>query len=307
MPQRTPSTGNHQAFVVKKGRSVASPGNALVKLFRRALAEGTTREGWLAVEGPLLLEEVIKASLQRPGPQRSSSGRSERAGETRAFERPRVQSVLASNSAMRKYATLLDRLPPEAELTEVPDRVFAGIAQTETPQGIAALVELPRHDLDAILARRDTLIVIACGVQDPGNLGTIMRSVEALGGSALLTLHATVSPYNPKAVRSSAGAIFRLPVFRGLDANDLTPRLRAARVTIAAADRHRGQSLAEADLRGPVAFLIGQEAAGLPAALARQADVQLSIPLRAEVDSLNAATAAAILLYEAARQRGFGF
>lgn len=134
-----------------------------------------------------------------------------------------------------------------------------------------------------------------------------MRSLQALGGSALATLRATVSPYNPKVVRSSAGAIFSLPVFRGLEAGGLAPRLRAAGVAIAAADRHAKQSLAAADLRGPVAFLVGQEAAGLPAELAREADLRLSIPIRAGMDSLNAATAAGIFLYEAARQRGFSY
>jgi len=273
----------------RRVHQVSSSGNALVKLFRRALAEGTTREGWLAVEGPLLLEEAIKAASEREG-----------AG-------PVVQSVLAGNTAIRKFAALVDRLPPEAEVTEVPDRLFTEIAQTETPQGIAALVELPVYDLDPILARRDVLLMVACGVQDPGNLGTIMRSLQALGGSALATLRATVSPYNPKVVRSSAGAIFSLPVFRGLEAGGVAARLRAAGVAIAAADRHARQSPAEADLRGPVAFLIGQEAAGLPAELAREADLRLSIPIRAGMDSLNAATAAAIFLYEAARQRGFHY
>jgi len=280
MADRNPARRIHQ---------VASSGNALVKLFRRALAEGTTREGWLAVEGPLQLEEAIKFAPER-----------ERDG-------PVVQSVLVSSAAIRKFATLVDRLPQEAEVTEVPDRVFTEIAQTETPQGIAALVELPAYDLDAILARRDALLVVACGVQDPGNLGTIVRSLQAMGGSALITLLATVSPYNPKVVRSSAGAIFTLPVFRGLEAGGLAARLRAAGVTIAAADRRARQSLAEVDLRGPVAFLIGREAAGLPDELAREADLRLSIPIRAGMDSLNAATAAGIFLYEAARQRGFSY
>jgi TrmH family RNA methyltransferase len=273
----------------RRVHQVSSAGNALVKLFRRALAEGTTREGWLAVEGPLLIEEALNASSQ---PEGSS---------------PAVQSVLASTTAARKFAKLVDRLPRETEVTEVPDRLFERIARTETPQGVAALVELPRYDLEAVLARRDTLLLIACGVQDPGNLGTMMRSLQALGGTALVTLRETVSPYNPKVVRSSAGAIFRLPVFRGLEAGVLAVRLRAAGIVIAAADRHAAQSLVDAELRGRVAFLIGQEAAGLPAELAREANLLLSIPIRAAMDSLNAATAAGIFLYETARQRGFSY
>ena len=216
-----------------------------------------------------------------------------------------VHSVLLSRSAAGKFTRLLERLPAEAEVAEVTDRLFDQIAQTETPQGVAALVELPHHDLDAILARRDALLLVACGLQDPGNLGTMMRSGLALGARALITLPATVSPFNPKAVRSSAGAVFRMPLFSGVEAGALCARLRTAGVRMVAADRRSSCSLAQADLRGPVALLIGNEAAGLPEAMAREADSRLSIPIRAGTDSLNAATAAGIFLYEAARQRGF--
>ena len=133
----------------------------------------------------------------------------------------------------------------------------------------------------------------------------MMRSGFALGATALITLPATVSPFNPKAVRSSAGAIFRLPVFPGIEAGLLCAGLRTAGVRIVAADRRSSCSLAQADLRGPVALLIGNEAAGLPQEIVCEADLRLSIPIRAGTDSLNAATAAGIFLYEAARQRGF--
>lgn len=271
-------------------REVASPANSLVKVFRHALAEGVTREGWLAVEGPHLLEEALGASAKEPG---GGSGD------------VLVRSVIVAHGAAGKFERLIERLPEDAEVAEVPDRLFEQVAQTETPQGIAALVELPPHDLDAVLARPDALIVVACGLQDPGNLGTMMRSAQALGGSALVTLPATVSPYNPKAVRSSAGAIFRLPVLRAVDAAALVSRARAAGVRLVAADRRAPVAVTQADLRGRVALLIGQEAAGLPEEITAAADLAVSIPLRPSAESLNAATAAAILLYEAARQCGF--
>ncbi len=274
-------------------RELQSPTNALLKVFRRALADGVTREGWLAVEGPLLVEEALDAS----------------AGERRANGRVNssvsVHSVLVARGAAQKFQQLLDRLE-RAEVAEVPDRVFHQIAQTETPQGIAALVELSAHNLEAILGRPDALIVVACGLQDPGNLGTMMRSAQALGGSGLVTLPATVNPFNPKAVRSSAGAIFRVPVVRGVEAATFVRQARAAGVELVAADPRASLAVTETDLRGPVALLIGQEAAGLPAEIAREASVRAAIPIRAGTDSLNAATAASIFLYEAARQRGFG-
>ena len=297
-------------------RELESPQNPLLKVFRRALAEGVTRDGWLAIEGPLLLAEAIDAYHTRRRGRGASPGDADEGdpgpapggvdSEHRgAKKQGSIHSILLSRSAAGKFTRLLERLPAEAEVAEVTDRLFDQIAQTETPQGVAALVELPQHDLDAILARLDALLLVACGLQDPGNLGTMMRSGLALGATALITLPATVSPFNPKAVRSSAGAIFRLPVFPGVEAGALCARLRTAGVRIVAADRSSSRSLAQADLRGPVALLIGNEAAGLPEIIAREADSRLSIPIRAGTDSLNAATAAGIFLYEAARQRGF--
>lgn len=278
------SSGRRSSSII---REIASPSNPLLKVFRRALADGVTRDGLVAVEGPLLVEEAL----------------SRLAGRTLA----QVQSVLVSQTAARKFAGLLERISSEAEIAQIPDRLFDSIAQTETPQGIAALVEISVQDLDGALRRPDALMVIACGLQDPGNLGTILRSAQALGATALVTLPGTVSPFNPKAVRSSAGAIFKLPLVRNQEPTSLLERLRAARVRIIATDRHSRRSCADADLGGPLAFLVGQEAAGLPKEVAQSADLLLSIPIRPGTDSLNAAVAAGIFLYEAARQRGFHY
>jgi TrmH family RNA methyltransferase len=268
----------------EKFRHVLSPSNPVLKIFRRALLDGTTRQGWLGLEGPLLLQEALNA---RPAVS--------------------VQCVLVGESAASKFQELLDRLPKEAELVRVSDRMFEQIAATQTPQGVAALVEICPPDLDTILSRRGVVLLIACGIQDPGNIGTIVRSGQALGASALITLRETVSPFNPKAVRASAGAVLRLPIIRNQHADPLFARLRRARVRIIACDRHSPSSLAQADLKGSIAFLIGKEASGLPPEAARAADLLLSIPIRPETDSVNAATAAGIFLYEAARQRGFAY
>ena len=264
-------------------REITSPTNSLLKVFRRALPDGVTRDGLLAVEGPHLVEEALNAASAV------------------------VHSLLVSASGGKKFRSLLKRLPREAEAAQVADPLFQKVALTENPQGIAALVELRPHDLSSLLAAKDALLLVACGVQDPGNLGTMMRSAQAFGATALITLKQTVSPFNPKVVRSSAGAIFRLPVFPDLRPDRLFGPLRAAGVRIVAADRHSPASLTAADLRGAVAFLIGREASGLPPEFAREANLLLSIPIRLETDSVNAATAASIFLYEAARQRGFRY
>jgi len=267
-----------------RARQIGSPTNSLLKVYRRALAKGTTREGWLAVEGPFLVEEALAAAPA-----------------------VRTHSVLTAESGWAKFARLMERLPAEAEAVQVPDRLFEQVAQTQNPQGIAALVELPPHNLDTLLGGQNLLLLVACGLQDPGNLGTLMRSAAAFGASALFTLPETVSPFNPKVVRSSAGAIFRLPVLADLGVNELLPRLRAARVRIIAADRHSPSQLEQADLKGSLAILVGREASGLPPEIAREASLLLSIPIRPGMDSVNAATAGSIFLYEAARQRGFKY
>ncbi len=267
-----------------KIRQIGSPTNSLLKVYRRALAKGTTREGWLAVEGPFLVEEALAAAPA-----------------------VRTHSVLMAESGSAKFAGLMERLPAEAEAVQVPDRLFEQVAQTQNPQGIAGLVELPPHNLDTILGGQNLLLLVACGLQDPGNLGTLMRSAAAFGASAVFTLHETVSPFNPKAVRSSAGAIFRLPVLAGLATDELLPRLRVAQVRIIAADRHSPSPLDQTDLRGSFALMVGKEASGLPPEIAREASLLLSIPIRPGMDSVNVATAASVFLYEAARQRGFRY
>jgi TrmH family RNA methyltransferase len=180
------------------------------------------------------------------------------------------------------------------------------VAQTQSPQGIAALVDLPTYKLEQVVSSARPLLVVACRVQDPGNLGTMMRTALAFSATAFLTLQETVSPFNPKAVRSSAGAIFGLPLICGLDPNAALPYL-SVHVRILAAERNSPSSLAQADLKGPIAILVGRESTGLPEEIARYASQLLSIPIRQEVDSINAATAASIFLYEAARQRGFRY
>jgi TrmH family RNA methyltransferase len=201
----------------------------------------------------------------------------------------------------------------------ITDRLFAGIAATETPQGIAALVQPRRAGFDDLLrGPQSALLIVLVGVQDPGNVGTILRAAEALGATGVAACRtgdlATSHLFSPKVVRASAGSIFRLPVAEGLSIPILQSQLRIAGVRMIAATSASGpgNTLApwQSDLRAPVALLIGNEGAGLPAELEQAADERILIPLAAaagmdgrRVESLNAAMAATVLLYEAARQR----
>ena len=276
-------------------RAVIRVTDVAVKVFRRALAAGLSPEGWLAIEGPILFTEAVKAAgYGQPA-----------AAARRQSKALKIKSVLATERQAQKLDEVLDLLPEEIEVILIPEPLFERVSQTETPQGIAALVELPEHHLDEILARPGALVVVACGLQDPGNLGTILRSAHAFGASALITLPDTVSPFKSKAVRSSAGAILYLPVFAGLNFESLLQRMRGLGLRVLAADREGPVSISEVDLRGGLAILIGREASGLDESMMRLADARVAIPIRPGTDSLNAAVAGGVLLYEVARQRGF--
>ena len=181
----------------------------------------------------------------------------------------------------------------------VTEEVFLSATMTEHPQGIAALVEAPQFTLQAMFDRTP-LVVIAAGLQDPGNLGTLVRSAEAFGATGMILLPGTVSLWNAKTLRASSGSAFRLPVM-ALTADDAFAALRDAGVRIFAAVARDGDS--EADLRGPSALLVGNEGSGLPDAWIAQADARVTIPFPGAVESLNAAIAGSVLLYDAMRQR----
>ncbi|MCZ6750333.1 MAG: RNA methyltransferase, partial [Acidobacteria bacterium] len=149
------------------------------------------------------------------------------------------------------------------------------------------------------------LLLLVTGLQDPGNLGTVLRSAEAFGVTGIILTRSTVSPYNAKVVRATAGAVFRIPMLRNLTAAEAVALLRRRRVRLFSSVVRGGRRLSEIDCAGPMAVAIGSEGAGLPQEISA-AGRRLTIPMAAAVESLNAATAAAVILYEIARQRNSG-
>jgi TrmH family RNA methyltransferase len=259
-------------------RRVDSRQNARVKELRRAFAEATpNQEGEIAVEGMHLVEEAIRSGL-------------------------RLSTVFFSDSGRERAHKLLPQLSSHAEALLLPDEVFASAVPSETPQGVAALVRVQSFKIENVLAAKPALLVIAAGLQDPGNLGTIARSAEAFGVTGLLLAEKTVSPWNWKAVRASAGSLFRLPTVKVELAKALS-EIKAAGVRVLATSSHRGSAISDADLSGPLAFVVGSEGAGVPKEVLAQADEVVMIPQSPRVESLNAGIAASIMLYEAARQR----
>jgi TrmH family RNA methyltransferase len=199
---------------------------------------------------------------------------------------------------------MLDRLGVASgtEIIELPADIFGSAVSTESPQGIAAIVEPREFSLDDLVGGPSPLIVIAAALQDPGNLGTLIRSAEAFGASGIITLPGTVSPWNAKALRASSGSAFRLPVVSA-DEEAAFTWLRTLGVRTLAAVVDDGVSAVEADLTRATAILIGNEGNGLSQSMIDRSDCHIVIPCPGPVESLNAAVAAGILLYEASRQR----
>lgn len=202
---------------------------------------------------------------------------------------------------------LLDKLviSPEIETLALPPEVFVSAVQTESPQGIAAFVRPPAFTLDQVFRGPGQLLLIAAGLQDPGNLGTLIRSAEAFGATGYVVLPGTVSPDNQKTLRASAGSIFRLPGITICE-DHLFSVLKQKKIGSIAAVASGGQALASHDLTKPCALILGNEGGGISESILSRVDARVTIPMPGPVESLNAAIAGSVLFYEATRQRRSG-
>jgi RNA methyltransferase, TrmH family len=191
--------------------------------------------------------------------------------------------------------------PVPVPVRRVAADVLASLSEMETSQGVLAIARRPPFDEEA-LYRGVPLVLVAAGVQNPGNLGGLLRTAEAAGASGAYLADGCADPFSWKALRGSMGSAFRLPHVRRLPLDEALRRLAARGVTIAAAAAS-GTACDTADLRGPLAFVLGPEGAGLPADVIARAGLRVAVPMRAPVESLNVGVAAGVLLFEAARQR----
>jgi TrmH family RNA methyltransferase len=263
--------------------TVLSEKNPLLKQVRRAIARGSlTEDGFAIAESFHLLEEALKSDCE-------------------------IGAVIASESVKTAVAAHVRGLK-RTRVVAVSDAVFEQLASTEHTQGVIALVRPPVWTLDQLLRGR-SLVVVLDGVQDPGNAGAIVRACEAFGGTGTAFLKGSVSPYNPKSLRASAGSIFRLPVVAAADQDLLLAALDHKRVGLYAAvptlnvtsSLSAPKSITEVNFSERCAIVIGSEGRGVgPRLLDRSTPVR--IPTNG-VESLNAAVAAGILLYEARCQR----
>jgi TrmH family RNA methyltransferase len=255
--------------------TVTSARNPLLKEVRKAVrAASMTESGFCVAEGFHLLAEALRSGCH-------------------------VEEVLVTERArdlLRERVPGLDDVP----VAPLHERLFATVASTEATQGVIALVRPPSWAAEDTF-RGDALTVIVDGVQDPGNAGAILRAAEAFGASGAIFLKGTATPWNPKALRASAGSVFRLPLVTGVDESEVRGLAEQNGARLYAAMPQAGRSVAECDLTERCAIVIGAEGRGVSPALTDVAE-SLRIPT-AVVDSLNASISAAVILYEARRQR----
>lgn len=258
---------------------LTSAANPLLKDVRKAIARGTlTEQGYCVAETFHLLEEALRSDC-------------------------RVHHILAAESVRGTVEKHVKHLR-EPQLTVVADRLFESLVSTESTQGVVALVEPPKWSVEHLL-RGHALVVVLDGVQDPGNAGTIARSAEAFGATGMMFLKGSVSAFNPKTLRASAGSLFRVPFVQALDSALARVALQQNKIEIFSGvprdGRYPQQTLEQADLTRKCALVIGSEGRGVSDEF-RSVSLDLAIPT-VGVESLNAGVAASILLYEARRQR----
>ena len=252
--------------------SAANPAIRRIRLLARK-AKQRREEGVFLVEGPRMAGEIPEE---------------------------RLEGAWCSESfaADERYAALRERLAPQV----VSDALFKELSETTTPQGILALVRMTDWKREDLI-REGRPVLLLETLQDPGNLGTIFRTGEGAGIGGILMDSTTVDPGNPKVVRSTMGSMLRVPYVISQDLGADIAWLKAQGYTVFAAHLEGQLSYTEADLKKPAAFLIGNEGNGLTPETAALADEKILIPMEGRVESLNAAIAATLLVYEAFRQR----
>ena len=186
----------------------------------------------------------------------------------------------------------------------VADNVFKTMSDTKTPQGILAVVKMLEYDIEDLFKKdKVPMLVVLENIQDPGNLGTIIRTAEGAGATGIIMSDKTVDIYNPKTIRSTMGSLFRMPFVYSEDVIAAIHSLKQQNIKVFAAHLEGRNYYYEEDMKVPMAVLIGNEGNGLTEELSKEADVRIKIPMEGKLEPLNAAVSTAVILYEAMRQR----
>lgn len=246
------------------------------------------------------VKEVVQ--LQKKSKARNQAGVFIVEGIRMVQETPadRLEKLYVTEGFYKKYK---DALPKGCKPELVSDVVFAYMSDTKTPQGVLAVVRQMKHKAEEILNAENPHIMVLDNLQDPGNLGTIFRTAEAAGVNGLILSKDCVDIYNPKTIRSTMGAIYRMPFVYVEDILETIVEMKQKGIKVYAAHLDGKNSYDKEDYSTGTAFLIGNEGNGLREEVAAQADIWVQIPMAGQVESLNAAIAAAVLMFEVSRQR----
>ena len=254
---------------------VLSRQNPLVKRFRDVARGGL--DGQILLDGEHLIAEALASAVMIDVA--AVGERLARSALVERMQRDRTRVVLVSESVLR------------------------AMSPVQAPSGIVAIGRTRRMTVDEVMAGRPALVLMLHDVQDPGNVGALVRATEACGGTGVICSERTADPFGWKALRGSMGSALRLPLAADVRLADAIVKARAHGLRMFATTVRDGTLLPACDLRPPAAILLGSEGAGLPEEVVEMADVRITIPMRRPVESLNVAVAGALVLYEAARQR----
>lgn len=264
---------------MESNRIITSVNNSQIKAIKQLLTKAKERrkQGLYVVEGLKMFEE--------------------------AFDEELIIKTYVSESFFKNKTVEEAEVFQALDYEILSDSLFKNISDTVTPQGIMGIVKSQEYDIMDLLRGEDTFLLILEDIRDPGNLGTMVRTAEAAGVTGIIMNSSCVDLYNPKVIRSTMGSIFRLPVYITENLTDTLMEIKSKKITIYAAHLD-GKPYGNQIFNGKIAILIGNEANGLSQENSKMTDKKIKIPMKGKVESLNAAVASSILMYEAARQRG---
>ena len=265
-------------------RAISSRQNPLVQQFRDAAGPSAGARDLILLDGPHLVATALDLGLAVP-----------------------VAGVLEAELEDPEFAELARRLEASGtDVAAVTNSVMDAMSPVRTPSGIVALTRLAPAEAGSLLTRPDALLLVAADIQDPGNLGGLVRSAEAAGATGVIASGLSTSPLSWKTLRGSMGSALRLPVASALDTEALVGEARLAGLQIVAAVPRGGLAPEAIDWARPTALFLGGEGPGLPHAVVEASDVRVTIPMAPPVESLNVGIAGALLLYAARRHRQGG-
>ncbi|MCH5252691.1 MAG: RNA methyltransferase [Lachnospiraceae bacterium] len=259
---------------------IESSGNGQIKQIQKLKKNARFRkqEGLFIVEGYKMVQEALYHHL--------------------------VKALYVASFCQEAYREKLSMPDTDIPVEIVSDRLFGELSDTVHPQGVLAVVFMPRYDKEKICRNENAALLCLEDIQDPGNLGTMIRTAEGAGMAGVVLSGGCVDIFNPKVVRSTMGALFRVPFWFCEDLSTEVESLKGEEFTIYAAHLEGENSYTLESYAGKIGILIGNEAKGLSKEVSEKADKKVRIPMEGELESLNASVSAALLMYEVYRNRG---